>query len=79
LPFGYFLALYARYDSLFAGIRIDTEKNASLKWYARTEILQKCNVSLKKLSKLTMGDLMHITNEKEVDALLESKLTETPK
>ena len=74
MPFTYFVALYAAYELVFVGLHLGTEKSSSLRWYAKKEIFKHCHANLKRISRLTMGDLMSIKNRKDVTALLQSRL-----
>ncbi len=69
LPFIYFLALYATYESLFT--RVDLflrDQNKELKRFTKWQILRTCLLDLKKLNRFSKGcttQLMAVKNKSD--------------
>jgi len=74
IPFIYCFILYINYENIFKRLDLGVKKDKKLKKYAKKQIIKYCSLKISKVKKILSSkanELMRISNEKDVDFLIE--------
>ena len=75
IPFLYCFILYINYENIFVRLNLGVKKDKKIKKYAKIQIIKYCSLKISKVKKilnLKTNELMRISNEKDVDFLIDS-------